>query len=121
MITPAIAFGVITLVLGVTFGLVKIIYDIIIRRVEKLEEKELVIHDKVKELEAFNTYKIDQLIKDFAEFKAIVTQKLHSDAGFISDTKNAIKRMEPIMQHFEKIQDEHEEMKLTIKQLTKQL
>ena len=24
-------------------------------------------------------------------------------------------------QHFEKIQDEHEEMKLTIKQLTKQL
>jgi hypothetical protein len=121
MITPAIAFGVITLVLGVTFGLVKIIYDIIIRRVEKLEENGLIIHDKVKELEAFNTYKIDQLIKDFAEFKAVVTEKLHKDANFINDTKNAIKRMEPIMQHFEKIQDEHEEMKLTIKQLTKQL
>jgi hypothetical protein len=121
MITSSIAFGIVALILGITFGLVKIIYDIIIRRVEKLEEKELVIHDKVKELEAFNTYKIDQLIKDFTDFKAVVTEKLHKDANFINETKNTIKRLEPIMQHFEKIQDEHEEMKLTIKQLTKQL
>jgi hypothetical protein len=121
MISTTIGFGIIALILGITFGLVKIIYDIIIRRVEKLEEKGLIIHDKVKELEAFNTYKIDQLIKDFTEFKAVVTEKLHKDANFINETKNAIKRMEPIMQHFEKIQDEHEEMKLTIKQLTKQL
>ena len=121
MITPAIAFGVIALVLGVTFGLVKIIYDIIIGRVQNIESKSLSIHDRVKDLEAFNTHKIDQLIKDFGEFKTIVTQKLHNDANFINDTKNAIKRMEPIMQHFEKIQDEHEEMKLTIRQLTKQI
>ena len=121
MITSSIDFGIVTLILGVNFGLVKIIYDIIIRRVEKLEQNGLIIHDRVKDLEAFNTHKIDQLIKDFSDFKTIVSNKLHRDADFINTTKNAISRIEPILIHFENWQDEHEEMKLTIKQLTKQL
>lgn len=106
MITPQIGFGIIVLILGIVFTLVNIIYHIIIRRVETIETKCSTIHDRVKDLEAFNTHKIDQLVKDFSEFKALVTQKLHNDAGFINDTKNAIKRMEPILQHFERLQDE---------------
>jgi esterase/lipase len=121
MITSSIAFGIVALILGITFGLVKIIYDIIISRVKSVEIKSQNLHDRVKDLEAFNTHKIDQLIKDFSEFKTIVSNKLHRDADFINTTKNAISRIEPILIHFENWQDEHEEMKLTIKQLTKQL
>jgi adenylosuccinate synthase len=117
MITNTIAFGVVVLILGVTFGLVKIIYDIIIARVKGLENKCENLHDRTKDLEAFNTHKIDQLIKDFGEFKTLVSTKMHKDADFINATKNTIARIEPILNHLEKWQDEHEEMKQKLAQL----
>jgi ribosomal protein S13 len=84
----------------------KILYEIIVTRIKEAELKILSQHDRIASLEAFNTYKIDQLIKDFQEFKTIVSNKMHVEANFINETKNAIKRMEPIMQHYEKLQDE---------------
>lgn len=104
--TLPIVISLCVFILGITFTLVKIIYDIIIRRVESLEAIQLKQHDRIASLEAFNTYKIDQLIKDFQEFKAIVSNKMHVEANFINETKNAIKRMEPIMQQYERLQDE---------------
>ena len=104
--TLPIVISLCVFILGITFTLVKIIYDIIIRRVESLEKVQIKQHDRIASLEAFNTYKIDQLIKDFQDFKTIVTNKMHVEANFINETKNAIKRMEPIMQQYERLQDE---------------
>ena len=106
MVSLPIVVTVCFFILGTTFTMMKIIYDITTSRIKEAETKLQAQHDRISNLEAFNTYKIDQLIKDFQEFKTVISTKMHVEANFISETKNAIKRMEPIMQHYEKLQDE---------------
>ena len=100
MISLPILITLCIFILGITFSLVKIIYDIIIRRVEALEKSRGEHALAIQSLKDFNNLKVDRIEKDIDElkrdlqaFKEMIIDKIHRDSNIINQQKSLIERL----------------------------
>lgn len=98
-------------ILGVTFGLMKIIYDIIMKRVEALEQKMNKQSLEINTLKNFNSMVVDRIEKDINalkdavnELKKTISDKIHRDSDIINQQKNVIERVSRILDNNELLQ-----------------
>lgn len=110
MITLTTAISVCIFILGVTFGLMKIIYDIIMKRVEQLEANQSKQDIRINTLENFNSMvveriekDIDELRKSIDELKKVINDKIHRDANIINQQKSVIERVNRMLDEKDKV------------------
>ena len=97
-------------ILGATFGLMKIIYDIVMNRVENLEQKQATQELRINTLENFNTMVVDRIEKDIDEIrksideiKKIINEKMHRDANIITAQQAVIERVSKMLDDRDKV------------------
>lgn len=91
-------------ILGITFGLMKIIYDIVMKRVENVESKQADQAIEINTLKNFNTMVVDRIEKDieklnqgFEDLKKIISDKIRKDSEIIAKQKDLIERMNKLL------------------------
>lgn len=104
MITNSLAITICIFILGISFSLIKIIYDIIMRKVEAIDKKQQTHSLDIQTLKDFNDIKINRIEKDIMELKSeiknltnLILEKIHSDDNFVSQQRALIERMGRIL------------------------
>ncbi len=96
----------------IVYALIGVIYYLFHRRIEKHESVLEEHSDKIKGLQDFNTLKVERIEKDiedlskeFKDFKKQIETKIHTDSNVINSANATISRVEKVLKFNEDLDD----------------